>query len=217
LPAGEVAFEVSETDSSYVFDVTGISYPSYDSFFKVRDYYRSEISKEDLFPMRFRRNILEGDYTVYDSIEFKQEQRNLTEYISKQSRPMQTFEYDFQDQLHDLVSLAYHLRTVHHHKKKSDFQIELFFDQEFYQLHVDYLGVESKKIRNIGKVNCLHYSPQLIEGNIFDEDSKMHLWVSEDQNMIPVYLESPVIVGSVKVVLKSYSNLLHPSVVPCKS
>ena len=48
-----------------------------------------------------------------------------------------------------------------------------------------------------------------IAGNVFKEDSKMTVWVSDDQNRIPVLIESPVSVGSVKVVLKSYKGLKY--------
>jgi hypothetical protein len=37
----------------------------------------------------------------------------------------------------------------------------------------------------------------------------MTVWVGDDENRIPVMIESPVSVGSVKVVLKSYKGLKY--------
>ena len=61
----------------------------------------------------------------------------------------------------------------------------------------------------MGKYNTLKFQPQVIAGNVFDDDSKMSVWVSDDLNRIPLLIESPVSVGSVKVVLKEYKNLKY--------
>ncbi|MGI9159404.1 MAG: DUF3108 domain-containing protein, partial [Saprospiraceae bacterium] len=51
------------------------------------------------------------------------------------------------------------------------------------------------------------FQPDVIAGNVFSEEAKMTVWVSDDQNRIPVLIESPVSVGSVQVVLKNYKGL----------
>ena len=38
----------------------------------------------------------------------------------------------------------------------------------------------------------------------------MNVWVSDDANRIPLLIESPVSVGSIKAVLKEYKGLRHP-------
>ena len=40
----------------------------------------------------------------------------------------------------------------------------------------------------------------------------MNIWVSDDKNKVPLLIESPISVGSIKAVLKSYSGLRHSSV-----
>nr|MBP6540568.1 DUF3108 domain-containing protein [Saprospiraceae bacterium] len=42
--------------------------------------------------------------------------------------------------------------------------------------------------------------------------NRMHVWVSNDGNKLPLLIESPLSVGSAKAVLKSYSGLRHPFV-----
>jgi hypothetical protein len=83
-------------------------------------------------------------------------------------------------------------------------------DQEEYPLTMKYLGKEySKTIHGMGNFNVLKFQPEVIVGNVFKEDSKMTVWVADDNNRIPVLIESPVSVGSVKVVLKSYKGLKY--------
>jgi hypothetical protein len=73
-----------------------------------------------------------------------------------------------------------------------------------------YIGKNaSKNIHGMGKYKTLKFQPDVIAGNVFKEDAKMTVWVGDDENRIPVMIESPVSVGSVKVVLKSYKGLKY--------
>jgi hypothetical protein len=38
----------------------------------------------------------------------------------------------------------------------------------------------------------------------------MTVWVSDDPNHIPLRIESPIIIGSVKIDMMQYNNLRHP-------
>ncbi|MCY7327202.1 MAG: DUF3108 domain-containing protein, partial [Saprospiraceae bacterium] len=57
--------------------------------------------------------------------------------------------------------------------------------------------------------NTLKFQPDVIAGNVFKEGEGMSVWVSDDQNRIPLLIESPVSVGSVKMVLKEYWGLKY--------
>ncbi len=83
-------------------------------------------------------------------------------------------------------------------------------DKETWPLKVRYKGREvGKKIKGQGKFRTHKFNPEVIVGNVFKEDSQMSVWVTDDQNKIPLLIESPVSVGSVKVVLKSYKGLKY--------
>ena len=44
----------------------------------------------------------------------------------------------------------------------------------------------------------------------FAGGEKMTIWVTDDANHIPVRVESPIIVGNVKIDLMKYENLKSP-------
>ena len=46
--------------------------------------------------------------------------------------------------------------------------------------------------------------------SIFEGGEKMTVWVSDDKNRVPVRVESPIVVGSVKIDLMGHKNLRHP-------
>jgi hypothetical protein len=45
---------------------------------------------------------------------------------------------------------------------------------------------------------------------MFSGGEKMTVWVSDDANHIPLRIESPIVVGSVKVDMMQYRNLRYP-------
>jgi hypothetical protein len=85
----------------------------------------------------------------------------------------------------------------------------MFIDEEVHPLFIRYLGKEVIKTK-YGKYNAIKFSPLLISGTIFSGGEKMLVWVSDDKNHVPLRIESPITVGSVKVDMKGYSNLRYP-------
>ena len=61
-----------------------------------------------------------------------------------------------------------------------------------------------------GKFRAIRFKPLLVKGTIFEGGEKMEVWISDDNNKIPLRVESPISVGSVKVDMMSYRNLRYP-------
>ncbi len=59
------------------------------------------------------------------------------------------------------------------------------------------------------RFNAIKFMPEVVAGNVFKENTAMSVYVSNDKNRIPLLIESPVSVGSIKAVLKDYSGLRH--------
>lgn len=211
IPAGEVVFSVEEEDDYFHFNVVGKTYPSYNNFFKVDDYYYSKVEKNTLQPVTFRRRIEEGKYIRYDSISFNRDDNSLTEYIGKSISSTQKHEFASHECMQDLVSVLYHLRNRNTEilRKGDSVPLKLFFDKEFFEPAIIYEGKKTKEIKDLGTYEVLHIRPELIAGEVFEEGTFMDVWVSSDENHIPLLLESPVSIGSVKVVLKDYEGLKY--------
>ena len=208
VPAGEVKFTVTEDAESLRFDVEGRSFSSYDSFFKVRDFYTSTVDKETLLPKEFKRDILEGNYQRFDSVAFDHCNNYAEEYFGKTRDKARKFEFDIDPLTHDMVSIIYHLRTypIETYTEKTSIPVKLLFDKEQFNLNVNYVGKEKKKIRDIGKKDCYHFQPDLIEGWVFKEGDVMDIWISDDGKRIPLLIESPISYGSVKAVLSEVKD-----------
>lgn len=55
----------------------------------------------------------------------------------------------------------------------------------------------------------MKFHPQLLEGRVFKNKDDMTLWVSDDENKIPVRAQAEILVGSVKMDIKGFSGLAN--------
>jgi hypothetical protein len=61
-----------------------------------------------------------------------------------------------------------------------------------------------------GKFKAINIAPLLVKGAMFEGGERMTIWVTDDENHIPIRIETPIIVGSIKVDMKSYEGLRYP-------
>ncbi|MEN9458194.1 MAG: hypothetical protein RL135_768, partial [Bacteroidota bacterium] len=111
----------------------------------------------------------------------------------------------------DVLSAIYYARNIDFQKYKPEDRIPftMFLDNEVYNLYIKYLGKETIKTR-YGKFNAIKFKPLLVKGTLFEGGEKMTVWVSDDANHVPLRIESPIVVGSVKVDMMGYKNLRYP-------
>jgi hypothetical protein len=180
----------------------GKTNPSYDWIYKVRDRYETYIDTATLQPLKFIRNVDEGGYKKYENITFNRSANTAvtTNGVFKVPGCVQ-----------DVLSSMYYARNINFNKYKSGDRIpfSMFLDNEVYSMYIRYLGKEEVKTR-YGKFTAIKFKPLLIKGTIFEGGEKMTVWVSDDNNHIPLRIESPIVVGTVKVDMMSYKNLRYP-------
>jgi len=213
VPAGEVTFLVHELPEDYHIMVRGRTYESYEWFYSVRDNYESYLDKKTLLPKIHIKDVHEGGYTKYDRTTFDQSARKAVSERGKTRDALEAKNIDLGECMHDMISIVYYARNLDYNqmKKGQEIPVKILMDRDIHSLKLKYLGPEAnKKVRGVGRYNTQKFSPQLIAGEVFKEGDEMKIYVSDDQNRLPVLIESPVSVGSVKAVLQSYEGLKYP-------
>lgn len=181
---------------------SGKSNSKYDWIFKVRDRYESYVDTNTLQPVRFIRNIEEGGYKKHENVTFN---RQTNTAISTKGV------YAVPECVHDVISATYYARNINFEKYKIGDKIpfSMFLDNEVYNMYIRYAGKETIKTR-YGQFKCIKIKPLLLKGHVFDEGENMSMWISDDANHIPIRVETPILVGSIKIDLMSYKNIRHP-------
>lgn len=180
----------------------GKTNPSYDWIYKVRDKYETYIDTATMQPLKFVRNVNEGGYKKYQNITFNKTANTAiaTDGVFKVPACVQ-----------DVVSSMYYARNIDFSKLRPEDRIpfSMFLDNEVFNMYIRYVGKETIKTK-YGKFNTIKIKPLLLKGQIFEGGENMTVWVTDDANHIPVRVESPLVVGKVKIDMMSYSNLRHP-------
>ncbi len=207
IGAGQATFtnQLERYKGKYVYHITGDgkTFKSYDWFFKVRDKYESYIDTSTMLPEKFNRRVNEGGFKFFNSVTFNQKtHRAVSAKGVKKVPPC----------IQDVLSSIYYARNIDFSKYKIGAKIpfSMYLDNKVYKIYIRYLGKELKKTKH-GYYKTIKFKPLLIEGTIFKGGEKMTVWVTDDANKIPVHIETPIVVGSIKVDLIKYKNLKNPA------
>lgn len=180
----------------------GSTLSSYEWFYKARDVYETYMDVETLQPVKFIRNVHEGDSKKYQYINFNND--NNTAQTADGT-------YRMPECVHDVVSSVFYARNIDYNKLKVNDRVSftMFLGNQLYKMYIRYLGKEVISTK-YGKFNTIKIKPLTIKGDVFHGGEKMTIWITDDANHVPVRAESPIIVGSVKIDMTSFQNLRSP-------
>lgn len=212
LTAGSATLQVDKEslEGKEVFHIKGYGETSGMTswFFPVEDDYQSFIDIEKDIPYRFIRKINEGGHTKDVVIEFNHDTQEAL-IINKKHKTEKTV--SFPKGAQDMVSSFYYLRNnleVSDIQINDEIELDMFFDKENYKFKLKFLGREVIETE-FGKVPCLIFRPYVQSGRVFKEKESLTLWVSDDENKIPLVIQADLTVGSLKATLIEFKGLSH--------
>jgi hypothetical protein len=215
LNAGDVEFNVTakkyEGRDVYHLWAYGFTHKSYDWIFSVREKYQSYIDPETYMPLWYERDVTEDSYTAFEEYKFDYDKAIIHTYVRKRSNPGVNGSLPLTPCLFDVMSAVYYFRSVDFtpYQVGAKIPIHMILDSKAYHLYIRYLGKETIQTRNRQKYNCIKFAIQLVEGTMFKGDNDAVIWVTDDENKVPVMVEAQILVGSVKAILTETKGLRH--------
>ena len=213
VAAGEVNLSIDTTNyqgkEAFRFYGTGKNLKAFDWFFKLRDTLTCYADINTLAPLHFDRRTNEAKYKAHHEYWFDYSDSTIISKIQKRDRPVRMDTIRNKACTFDILSVAYYVRNLDFskYKKGEKIPVSMLVDNEIYPLYIRYKGLESIKTKSGERFECLKFSPLLVEGTMFKGGEDMTVWLSNDDNRIPIMVEAKVLVGSVKGVLDSYEGL----------
>jgi hypothetical protein len=181
--------------------------------YKVRDKYTS-ISDTGLYlaPFYFERKVEEGSTFIHNRYLFSTESNSVEFQKVDRTGEITTKEIEVKESTSDVLTMIYRARLLPFHlfNTGQKIPINLLLDGEIHQTHIEFMGTEKIKVRNKGYITCYKFKPLLIDGTIFNAGDEMTVWVSKDRNRVPILVETPILVGSIKAAVSNTENLLYP-------
>ncbi len=175
-------------------------------FFKVEDDYQSYFDKETGKPYQFIRKIDEGGYTKNQVGYFNQ---NSNTVLIKDYKKDTEKTFSVPENVQDIVSSFYYLRNhpqIDKLKVGESITIDMFFDNETFKFKLKYIGNEDLKTK-FGTVPCKIFRPYVQAGRVFKEEESLTVWISNDDNKIPIRIKASLAVGSLKADLEAFKGL----------
>ena len=178
-------------------------------FFKVEDLYESYFDKETGSPYRYIRKIDEGGYTKNQEGIFNQAENRVLvkDYKRKSEKTIITT-----DNVQDIISSFYYLRNhpnIDKLKSGDAITIDMFFDDEITKFKLKYIGRQDITTK-FGTVSTMVFKPLVQTGRVFKEKESVTLWITDDNNKVPIRIKADLAVGSLKADLDEYKGLKNP-------
>lgn len=178
----------------------------------VDDHWGAYVDSAALIPHISYRNIKENKYRKNEVVRFDHN-ANMIEAKVKNKKTGKFKEpklYVAPDNIRDMMAGYLYMRTVDFSKmKKNDrFRVNSFFEDEFYELDIVFKGREKVKTK-AGKFKAIKLVPVMPNNELFDGDDSVVVWISDDENKVPLKIKAKMFIGSAGVELENYQNTKH--------
>lgn len=216
VDAAEVVFTVDSLTMNdkpaYHFKAVAKSHPKYDFLYRVRDRFESIAQAEDLEPIWFERELHHRKKSSLHTYKFEKDANTIKTCVKRFEGDKFKDTIDNKLDLHDIMTAAFYARKLDFSNRQKDEKIpfKLIIDNELSDSYLRYLGRETVKTRKGRKFRCIKFSAYLIKGDFFKGGESMTIWVTDDENKLPIQVESDVLIGSVKAILTKTENLSYP-------
>ncbi len=169
-----------------------------DVLYNVNEIYESWVDPATHLPLKAIRNVKERKYRDYSEALFHHEQGTVLDSEKGSiTIPKNT---------NDIISIFFYLRKewdFNTLRVGEDYEVPLWLTGKLYYLTIKYIGIRSLKT-SFGTYTCYVISPQFRKGRIFKKTNAVTLWISKDENKVPLLLDFDTKVGSLKCQLTEY-------------
>lgn len=216
INAGEAVFEVHpdlylvNNRVCYKATVFGTSTGAFDMMMHIRDTWGTYIDTSAIITQRSYRDITENSYKLKEYVNFYPDQGFAK--VERHHKGVKYEEHSIPTNIQDIVSGFYFLRTIDYSKMKKGqiIEVDAFFEDTLYDFRISYEGTENIKTK-FGKVNAVKLVPIMPENDLFKGKNPISVWISNDENKVPLKVRANMLVGGVEIDLEKYEGLKNSS------
>ena len=186
----------------------------FDVFFKVREDFKSWFTRDGMKPLKFTRDTYEGGYVARNAFLYRWDASDpyIAADIYTSKRGQMSMELPLTPCTYDLPALFFFARNmdVDNVEPGKRYPMTFVIDDDIFNVYFILYGRETIKVKGLGTVKTIRFAAKLLEGEVFKGEEDMMIWVSDDENRLPVYFEAPLRVGAAAGRLSGWSGLKYP-------
>ena len=198
----------------YRVDGHGRMLPSYRLFFDIDDRYTIWVDTATLRTQMFLGRIHEGNYRKTSRFRYDWERMRSDNSWMRRDSVVRRRTLELTPQSMDAISLFFNMRSAESSSfaEGDDGRLEMMLEDTVRVLRYRFIGREVKRIGRLGRFRTLKFACQIGTEDAFSftDGSEFFIWISDDRNKVPLWLESPIRVGSICAYLVSYKGLKYP-------
>lgn len=200
--------------NTFLCSVNGRTTRLYDLFFKVREDFKSWFTVDGLRPLKFTRDTFEGKYVAKNTYiyDWDAAEPHIMADVFSSSSGQRYPELPLTPCTFDLPALFFFARNIDMDKVEPGKRYPMTFaiDDDIYNVYFIFYGPETIKVKGLGTVKTIRFAAKLLAGEVFTGEEDMMIWISDDENRVPVYFEAPILVGTASGRMTGYSGLKYP-------
>jgi hypothetical protein len=186
----------------------------YDIFFKVREDFRSWFTVDGMRPLKFTRDTHEGNYRARNTYlyDWSATDPHIDADLYSTSKGARSMELPLTKCTFDLPALFYFSRNmdVDNVEPGRRYPMTFAIDDDIFNVYFILFGRETIKVKGLGTVKTIKFAAKLLEGEVFTGEEDMIIWISDDENRLPVYFEAPLLIGKATGRMTDCEGLKHP-------
>lgn len=185
--------------------------------FSINDTLSSYMSK-GLVPLFFHKNAEEGgDHTLENMVYTYNPSGEISVHTKRTKNGVERFDENikFNSCVYDMVSVVFYARTLDFAsmKKGEETRVDFLSGKRKGYMMIEYQGVEKMKANDNKTYSCIKLVLSIINASdkaFEDKQEAMKVYITNDENRMPVRLDSKLNVGTTRAILKSYKGNRHP-------
>jgi len=187
-----------------------------DKMFSLDDVF-SSYTKKDLTPLAFLKDAKEGgDHTIENMTYTYNSSGGVTVHTKREKNGELRFDEKINANscVYDMVSVVFYARTLDYSsmKKGDEKRVDFITGKRKAYMLIEHQGIEDVKANDGKKYSCIKLVLSIMNASqsaFEDKEEAMKVYITNDDNRMPVRLDSKLKVGSTRAVLKSYKGNRH--------
>lgn len=193
-------------------DINAWTVGIFDLVSSVRDNWGTYMDTSNYETQQFYRYIKEGRFRKNEIVHFDHDKDSVTvEKLHKETLDLErTVDYRISDNVQDMVSSFYYLRAIEwsNYDIGDVITVNVFFDDKLEPQRVKIIDREVVKTA-LGEVKAVILVPIREKDSLFVEENTVRVWLSDDDNRIPLKVKAKIYVGYLTVDITGAKNLKH--------
>lgn len=114
--------------------------------------------------------------------------------------------------MYDMMSVVFYARTLDYTsmKKGDTSKVDFISGKKKVNMIIEYDGIETVDANDDKKYSCIKLVLSIMDDAFSDKKEAMKVYITNDNNRMPVRLDSKLNIGSTRAILKSYKGNRHP-------